>query len=126
MPDRTVHLGGYIQRRGGPTPGSYIGQERGRRGLFSVPTAMEECWEENKLRAFQNWILYILWTGDRKTRDEIIESLQDAFNPNNYIPVLSELDATCSDVHDFDGDWDNMTRPWWNWSYWYWKMSTSA
>lgn len=72
---------------------------------------MEECWEENKLRAFQNWILYILWTGDRKTRDEIIESLQDAFNPNNYIPVLSELDATCSDVHDFDGDWDNMTRP---------------
>ena len=72
---------------------------------------MEECWEDNKIRAFQNWILYILWTGDRKTREEIIASLEQAFDPNNYIPVLSELNAACSDVHDFEGDWEKMTDP---------------
>lgn len=72
---------------------------------------MEECWEDNKIRAFQNWILYILWTGDRKTRKEIIASLEQVFNPKNYIPVLSELNATCSEVHDFEGDWEKMTGP---------------
>jgi len=72
---------------------------------------MEECWEDNKIRAFQNWILYILWTGDRKTQKEIIASLEQAFNPKNYIPVLSELNATCSEVHDFEGDWEKMTGP---------------
>lgn len=72
---------------------------------------MEKCWEDNKIRAFQNWILYILWTGDRKTQKEIITSLEQAFNPSNYIPVLSELDATCSEVHNFEGDWEKITGP---------------
>ena len=63
---------------------------------------LEECWENNKMMAFENWILYILWSGELKKREEIVSSLQEAFNPENYIPVLSELNATCKENHDFE------------------------
>ncbi len=72
---------------------------------------LEECWEGNKLMAFQNWILYILWSGERKSRPEIVTSLKTAFAPNNYIPVLSELNATCKEVHDFDEIFDSLVSP---------------
>lgn len=72
---------------------------------------LEECWEENKIMAFQNWILYTLWSGERKNRSEIVSSLNTAFNPDNYIPVLSELKATCSETHDFKGVFEELVRP---------------
>ena len=72
---------------------------------------LEECWEGNKKMAFQNWTLYILWIGDRKTRVEIVSSLESAFNPENYIPVLSELNATCKETHDFEGGFEELINP---------------
>lgn len=72
---------------------------------------LEECWEGNKMMAFQNWVLYILWTTEKKTRVEIVSSLKTAFSPRNYIPVLSELKATCKDTHDFEGDFEGLINP---------------
>ncbi len=72
---------------------------------------LEECWEDNKKMAFQNWILYILWSGEKKTREEIVSSLGTAFTPDNYIPVLSELNATVKEVHDFDEVFDDLVSP---------------
>ena len=72
---------------------------------------LEECWEDNKMMAFQNWILYILWSGERKTRPEIVSSLQGAFTPDNYVPVLSELKATTQEVHDFDRIFESLVTP---------------
>lgn len=72
---------------------------------------LEKCWVDNKKMAFQNWILYILWSGKKKTRTEIVSSLDGAFNPDNYIPVLSELNATVKEVHDFDEIFDDLVNP---------------
>ena len=72
---------------------------------------LEECWEENKKMAFQNWILYILWGGQQRKREEIVSSLGHAFKPENYIPVLSELNATVKEVHDFDEIFDELIEP---------------
>jgi len=76
---------------------------------FKLP--LEECWEDNKKMAFQNWILYILWGGNKKTKNEIVSSLGTAFTPNNYIPILSELNATVKEVHDFDAIFDELIEP---------------
>jgi Co/Zn/Cd efflux system component len=76
---------------------------------YSLP--LQECWEENKLMAFRNWILYVLWDENLKTQSEIVSSLEKAFHPDNYIPVLSELKATCSETYDFKGNIDNLMKP---------------
>lgn len=76
---------------------------------FKLP--LEECWDDNKVMAFQNWILYILWSGEQKKRSELVLSLNNAFNPDNYIPVLSELKATCKETHDFDGIFKDLVNP---------------
>ena len=72
---------------------------------------LEKCWEENKLLAFRNWILYVLWRENLKTRPEIISSLHKAFHPENYIPVLSELKATCAEDYDFKGRFGILIKP---------------
>jgi Co/Zn/Cd efflux system component len=72
---------------------------------------LEEYWEENKLMAFRNWILYTLWAEELKTRPEIISSLERVFHPENYIPVLSELKATCLECYDFEGKFKILIRP---------------
>ncbi len=76
---------------------------------YSLP--LQQCWEENKLIAFRNWILYVLWEESLKTQPEIVSSLEKAFHPENYIPVLSELKATCSETYDFKGNIDNLMKP---------------
>ncbi|MCE7698910.1 MAG: cation transporter [Methanobacterium paludis] len=76
---------------------------------FKMP--LEECWEENKLIAFRNWILYVIWAEKLKTRQEIVSSLQRVFHPENYIPVLSELKATCSHDYDFEGKFETLIKP---------------
>jgi Co/Zn/Cd efflux system component len=72
---------------------------------------LEKCWEENQLVAFRNWILYTLWAKESKTRADIIRSLRRVFHPDNYIPVLSELKATCSGHYDFEGQFDHLIHP---------------
>ncbi|MCE5213328.1 MAG: cation transporter [Methanobacterium sp.] len=72
---------------------------------------LEACWEENKLMAFRNWILYILWGESPKKRGEILKSLHEAFHPDNYIPVLSELKATCIRIYDFENKFDILIKP---------------
>jgi Co/Zn/Cd efflux system component len=72
---------------------------------------LEKCWEENQLVAFRNWILYTLWAKESKTRPDIIISLKRVFHPDNYIPVLSELKATCSGHYDFEGQFDDLIHP---------------
>jgi len=84
------------------------GEEKDYSG-YKLP--LEECWEENKLIAFRNWILYVLWAEELKTRPEIISSLERAFHPENYIPVLSELKATCSEHYDFEGRFEIIIHP---------------
>ena len=76
---------------------------------YNLP--LQECWEENKLMAFRNWILYALWGEELRTRKEIVDSLEKAFHPKNYIPVLSELNATCSQEYDFDGNFNTLIKP---------------
>ena len=72
---------------------------------------LQECWEENRLIAFRNWILYLLWEDQQRTRKEIVSSLDSTFHPDNYIPVLSELKATGSKPYDFDGKFKNLIKP---------------
>ncbi len=89
-----------------------ISAQRGEEEDYSgYRLPLEECWEENKLMAFRNWILYALWAEELKTRPEIILSLEKAFHPENYIPVLSELKATCSDCYDFEGKFKILIHP---------------
>lgn len=77
---------------------------------YSLP--LQDCWEENKLIAFRNWILYTLWEKETpKTRQEIISSLHKAFHPDNYIPVLSELKATCNNKYDFEEKFEVLVKP---------------
>jgi len=72
---------------------------------------LQECWQENRLIAFRNWILYLLWEGQLRTREEIISSLGITFHPKNYIPILSELKATCMEPYDFDSKFPNLVKP---------------
>lgn len=72
---------------------------------------LEECWEENKLMAFRNWILYSLWAKESKTREDIVKSLKRVFHPDNYIPVLSELKAACNEHYDFEGHFEDLIAP---------------
>ena len=53
----------------------------------------------------------MLYGEEQKTRKEIVESLNRAFHPENYIPVLSELKATCSQQYDFDGKFNTLIKP---------------
>ena len=85
------------------------GEEEDYSQEYKLP--LEECWEENKLMAFRNWILYALWAEELKTRPEIISSLKRAFHPDNYIPVLSELNATCNEHYDFEGEFEILIHP---------------
>jgi Co/Zn/Cd efflux system component len=85
------------------------GEEEDYSEKYNLP--LQECWEENKLMAFRNWILYALWGEELRTSKEIVDSLEEAFHPENYIPVLSELNATCSQKYDFDGNFNNLIKP---------------
>jgi Co/Zn/Cd efflux system component/predicted transcriptional regulator len=85
------------------------GEEEDYSEKYNLP--LQECWEENKLIAFRNWILYALWGEELRTRKEIVASLEKAFHPKNYIPVLSELNATCSQKYDFEGNFNNLIKP---------------
>ncbi|MGB9977731.1 cation diffusion facilitator family transporter [Methanobacterium sp.] len=85
------------------------GEEEDYSQEYKLP--LEECWEENKLMAFRNWILYALWAEELKTRSEIVSSLKMAFRPENYIPVLSELNATCNEHYDFEGQFEILIHP---------------
>ena len=85
------------------------GEEEDYSQEYKLP--LQECWEENKLMAFRNWILYALWAEELKTRPEIVSSLERAFHPENYIPVLSELKATCTECYDFEGQFEGLIYP---------------
>ncbi len=90
-----------------------ISAERGVEENYSehYKLPLQQCWEENKLIAFRNWILYVLWAKDQKSKPEIVTSLNTAFHPENYIPVLTELKATCTESYDFDGKFNNLVQP---------------
>ncbi|KAF5073596.1 hypothetical protein [Methanobacterium aggregans] len=90
-----------------------ISAERGEEEDYSkeYKLPLQECWEENRLIAFRNWILYLLWEEEKRTRKEIISSLDSTFHPDNYIPVLSELKATASEPYDFEGKFNNLIKP---------------
>lgn len=90
-----------------------ISAERGEEDDYSkeYKLPLQECWEENKLMAFRNWILYVLWKEELKTRPEIVSSLKRVFHPKNYIPILSELNATCSQHYDFEGKFEILIHP---------------
>ncbi|HSO25113.1 MAG TPA: cation transporter, partial [Methanobacteriaceae archaeon] len=85
------------------------GEEEDYSQEYKLP--LEKCWEENQLVAFRNWILYTLWAKESKTRPDIIRSLRRVFHPDNYIPVLSELKATCSGHYDFEGQFNDLIHP---------------
>jgi Co/Zn/Cd efflux system component/predicted transcriptional regulator len=85
------------------------GEEEDYSQEYKLP--LEECWEENQLVAFRNWILYTLWAKESKTRPDIIISLKRVFHPDNYIPVLSELKATVNGNYDFEGQFDDLIHP---------------
>lgn len=85
------------------------GEEEDYSKEYKLP--LEKCWEENKLLAFRNWILYSLWGENSKNRQDIIASLHQAFHPDNYVPVLSELRATCTDEYDFEGKFEILVKP---------------
>jgi Co/Zn/Cd efflux system component len=85
------------------------GEEENYSEEYKLP--LEKCWEENQLVAFRNWILYTLWANESKNRPDIILSLKRVFHPDNYIPVLSELKATCNGHYDFEGEFDTLIHP---------------
>jgi len=85
------------------------GEEEDYSQEYKLP--LQEMWEENKLMAFRNWILYCIWANESKTRPEIVNSLERVFHPDNYIPVLSELKANCTEQYDFQGHFENLIIP---------------
>ncbi len=85
------------------------GEEEEYSEEYKLP--LQKMWEENKLMAFRNWILYSIWANEAKTRPEIVKSMQRVFHPENYIPVLSELNATCKEDYDFEGHFENLVDP---------------
>jgi len=89
-----------------------ISSRKGKKEDYSqYKLPLEKCWQENKLVAFRNWILYVMWAENLKTPEEIVPSLHKAFHPKNYIPVLSELNATCSESYDFEGNFKGLIEP---------------
>ncbi|MGZ7107713.1 MAG: cation diffusion facilitator family transporter, partial [Methanobacterium sp.] len=85
------------------------GEEEEYSEEYKLP--LQKMWEENKLMAFRNWILYTIWANEAKNRPEIVKSLERVFHPDNYIPVLSELKATCTEHYDFEGHFENLVDP---------------
>jgi hypothetical protein len=49
----------------------------------------------------------------RKPQNQVRDSFipPKAFHPQNYIPVLSELKATCSESYDFEGKFEGLVEP---------------
>jgi Co/Zn/Cd efflux system component len=85
------------------------GEEEDYSQEYKLP--LQQCWEENKLIAFRNWILYTLWAKESKNRSDIVKSLERVFSPDDYIPVLSELKAAVNEQYDFEGHFDNLIHP---------------
>jgi len=85
------------------------GEEEDYSQEYKLP--LQEMWEENKLIAFRNWILYTIWIKEAKNRPDIVKSLERVFHPDNYIPVLSELKANCTQQYDFQGHFENLINP---------------
>lgn len=85
------------------------GEEEDYSVRYKLP--METCWEENRLLAFRNWILFLLSRESPKTRQEIIQSLHSVFHPDNYIPILSELKANCTERYDFEEKFEILIKP---------------
>ncbi len=85
------------------------GEEEDYSQEYKLP--LQECWEESKLIAFRNWILYTLWAKESKNRSDIVKSLDRVFSPDNYIPVLSELKAAIDERYDFETHFDHLIHP---------------
>jgi hypothetical protein len=70
----------------------------------------EEHWHLSKLESFKLWILYTIRENGIKSREEIINSLKQTFDPE-YIPVFSEFKFSLGKGFDFSEKFDTLTEP---------------
>ncbi|MEJ2567879.1 MAG: cation transporter [candidate division WOR-3 bacterium] len=70
----------------------------------------EEQWHLSKLESFRLWILYTIRENKTNTREGIIESLKETFNPV-YMPVISEFKFNLGKGFDFKEKFNILIEP---------------
>ena len=70
----------------------------------------EEQWHLSKLESFKLWILYTIRENGIKSREAIIDSLKETFDPE-YMPVFSEFKFSLGKGFDFSEKFDTLTGP---------------
>jgi hypothetical protein len=75
---------------------------------YEVP--FEKQWESSKLETFRTWILYSVRDLELKTRDELIQELEQTFKPE-YVPILAEFKFSLGKGFDFEKSFDDLVNP---------------
>ena len=75
---------------------------------YEIP--FEKQWELSKLETFRTWILYSLRDLELKTRDDLIQELEQTFKPE-YVPILTEFKFSLGYGFDFEKSFDDLVNP---------------
>ena len=75
---------------------------------YEIP--FEKQWELSKLETFRTWILYSLRDLELKTRDDLIQELEQTFKPE-YVPILTEFKFSLGKGFDFEKSFDDLVNP---------------
>lgn len=78
--------------------------------LTRYPAPLEKHWEQSKLESFRGWILYAIAEHHLRTKDELIDTLNQVFKPG-YLPLLNELSFELTRGIDFDREFDALIEP---------------
>jgi cation diffusion facilitator family transporter len=75
---------------------------------YEVP--FERHWRMSKLETFRTWILYSVKELKLKTRNELVNELQQTFKPE-YVPILTEYKFRLGEGLDFEESFDALVNP---------------
>ena len=75
---------------------------------YEIP--FEKQWELSKLETFRTWIIYSLRDLELKTRDDLIQELEQTFKPE-YVPILTEFKFSLGKGFDFEKSFDDLVNP---------------
>ena len=71
---------------------------------------LEEQWHLSKLESFRLWILYAIRYNKIKSREKMIKSLKETFDPE-YMPVISEFKFSLGKGFDFREKFNILIKP---------------
>ena len=82
----------------------------GRTDLSKYEIPLEKDWHLSKTETFRMWILYLIKEEEISTKQGIISSLKETFQPE-YVPILSELRLSLGRGIDFDESFGELVKP---------------